>query len=74
MNLMVFFPNEFNEFFLYPHICFSSYYRTNSTRDSSKTLIDVFSNTSIGNNISGNLTATVSDHLPQFYHFAKNFP
>ena len=36
-------------------------------RDSSKTLIDnIFSNTLIENTISGNLTATISDHLPQF--------
>ena len=35
-------------------------------RGSSKTLIDnIFSNT-IENTISGNLTATISDHLPQF--------
>ena len=36
-------------------------------RDTSKTLIDnIFSNTLIKNTISGNLTATISDHLPQF--------
>ena len=36
-------------------------------RDSSKTLIDnIFSNTLIENTISGNLTATISDQLPQF--------
>ena len=36
-------------------------------RDSSKTLIDnIFSNTLIENTISSNLTATISDHLPQF--------
>ena len=36
-------------------------------RDTSKTLIDnIFSNTLIENTISGNLTATISDHLPQF--------
>ena len=36
-------------------------------RDSSKTLIDnIFSNILIENTISGNLTATISDHLPQF--------
>ena len=34
-------------------------------RDSSKTLIDnIFSNTLIENTISGNLTATISDHIP----------
>ena len=36
-------------------------------RDSSKTLIDnIFSNSLIENTISGNLTAALSDHLPQF--------
>ena len=36
-------------------------------RDSSKTLIDnIFSNTLIENTISGNLTAAIFDHLPQF--------
>ena len=36
-------------------------------RDSSKTLIDsIFSNILIEITISGNLTATISDHLPQF--------
>ena len=35
-------------------------------RDTSKTLIDnIFSNILIENTISGNLTATISDHLPQ---------
>ena len=35
-------------------------------RDTSKTLINnIFSNTLIENTISGNLTATISDHLPQ---------
>ena len=43
-------------------------YITQSTRirDSRKILFDtIFSNTLIGNIISGNLTATISDHLPQ---------
>ena len=36
-------------------------------RDSSKTLIDnVFSNDLIENTISGNVTATISVHLPKF--------
>ena len=35
--------------------------------DTTKTLFDnIFSNTLIENTISGNLTATISDHLPQF--------
>ena len=44
-------------------------YITQSTRirDSSKILFGtIFSNTLIENIISGNLTATISDHLPQF--------
>ena len=35
-------------------------------RNSSKTLIDIFSNTFIENIMSGNLTAAISDHLPKF--------
>ena len=42
--------------------------------DSNKTLIDnIFSNTLIENTISGNLTATVSDYLPQFIPIWKKF-
>ena len=44
-------------------------------RDSSKTLIDnIFSNTLIENTILGNLTATTSDHLPQFIILPDIFP
>ena len=32
----------------------------------SKTLIDMFSNVILPDSVSGNLTATISDHLPQF--------
>ena len=53
--------------------CLSSHffllYITHPTRirDSSKTLIDnIFSNTLIENTISGNLTATITDHLARF--------
>ena len=35
-------------------------------RDSSKTIDNIFLNTLVENTISGNLTATISDHLPQF--------
>ena len=35
-------------------------------RDSSKTIDNIFSNALIENTISGNLTAIISDHLPQF--------
>ena len=45
-----------------PHILQSSRVTTNS-----KTLIDnIFSNMAVPNIISGNLTASISDHLPQF--------
>ena len=46
---------------LFPHII-----QPTRISDSSKTLIDIFSNTMIENTISGNLAATISDHLPQF--------
>ena len=58
--------NEFldsssSHFFL-PHIT-----QPTRIRDSSKTLIDnIFSNILIENTVSDNLTATISDHLPQF--------
>ena len=43
-------------------------------RDSSKTLIDnIFSNTLIENNILGNLTAAISEHLVQFITIWKKF-
>ena len=43
-------------------------------RDTSKTFSDnTFSNTLIENTISGNLTATISDHVPQFIIFAYIF-
>ena len=47
--------------------CTTKLHYTTRIRDSSKALIDnIFSNTLIENTISGNLTATISDHLPQF--------
>ena len=42
-------------------------------RDSTKTTIDIFSNTLIENTISSNLTATISDHLPQFIILPNSF-
>ena len=43
-------------------------------RDTSKTFSDnIFSNTLIENTISGNLTATISDHLRQFIIFPNIF-
>ena len=48
--------------FLLPHIVQSTRIRNNS-----KALIDnIYSNVITPNNISGNITATISDHLPQF--------
>ena len=44
-----------------PHILEPSRVTTNS-----KTLIDIFSNMAVPNIISGNLTASILDHLPQF--------
>ena len=44
-----------------PHILQLSRVTTNS-----KTLIDIFSNMAVPNIISGNLTASISDHLPEF--------
>ena len=58
-----------NEFFDYLSSHFFLPYITQPTgiKDSSKTLIDnIFSKTLIENTISGNLTATITDHLPQF--------
>ena len=54
------FPDSVSSHLFLPYI-------TQSTRirDSRKILFDtIFSNTLIGNIISGNLTATISDHLP----------
>ena len=47
---------------LLPHIV-----QPTRIRNNSKTLIDnIYSNVITPNNISGNITATISDHLPQF--------
>ena len=58
--------NEFLDSFLshyfFPHVLQPSRVTTNT-----KTLIDnIFSNMAVPNIISGNLTAPISDHLPQF--------
>ena len=58
-----------NEFLdsLSSHLLLSYITQPTKIRDSSKTLIDnIFSNTLIENTVLGNLTATISDHLPQF--------
>ena len=58
--------NEFLDF-LSPHLFLPHIKQPARIRDSNKTLINnIFSNTLIENTISGNLTATISDHLPQF--------
>ena len=58
-----------NFLMLYPlsSQCFLSHI-TQPTRikDPNKTLIDIFSHTLTKKTISGNLTATISNHLPQF--------
>ena len=47
---------------LLPHIV-----QPTRIRNNSKTLIDdIYSNITTPNNILGNITATISDHLPQF--------
>ena len=52
---------------LFSHLLFPHITQPTRIRDSSKRLIDnIFSNTLIGNTILFNLTATNSDHLPQF--------
>ena len=49
------------------HLFFPHITKPTTIRDSSKILIDnIFSNILIENTISGNLTATISDHSPQF--------
>ena len=56
------FIDSLSSHFFLPHIT-----QPTRIRDSSKTLIDnIFSNTLIENTILGNLTATISDQLPQF--------
>ena len=58
--------NEFLDF-LSSHLLLPHIIQPTRIRDSSKTLIDnIFSSTLIENTISGNLTPTISDHLPQF--------
>ena len=56
------FLDSFSSHYFLPHILQPSRVTTNS-----KTLIDyIFSNIAVPNIISGNLTASTSDHLPQF--------
>ena len=58
-----------NEFLdsLFSHLFLPHLTQATRIRDFSKTLIDkIFSNTLMENTISGNLTATISNHLPQF--------
>ena len=55
------FLDSLSSHYFLPHILQPSRVTTNS-----KTLIDIFSNMAVPNIISGNLTASISDHLPQF--------
>ena len=56
------FLDSLSSHMLLPHIDQSA-----RTRNNSKTLIDnIYSNLITPNNILGNITATMSDHLPQF--------
>ena len=65
MNYYTSFPQKTN--LLSSHLFLPHITKTTRIRDCSKTLIDnIFSNTLIENTVSVNLTATISDHLPQF--------
>ena len=55
------FLDSLSSHYFLPHILQSSMITTNS-----KTLTDIFSNMAVPNMISGNLTASISDHLPKF--------
>ena len=56
------FLDSLSSHMLLPHIV-----QPTRIRNNSKTLIDnIYSNVITPNNISGNITATISDHLPQF--------
>ena len=55
--------DSFSSHMILPHIV-----QPTRIRNNSKTLIDnIYSNVITPNNISSNLTATISDHLPQFF-------
>ena len=74
------FLDSLSSYYFLPHILQPSRVTTNS-----KTLLDnIFSNMAVPNIISGNLTASISDHLPQFlvasniffnssYHKSNNY-
>ena len=60
--------------FLFSHLFLPHITQPTRIRDSSQILIDnIFSNILIENTISGNLTATISDHLPQFIILSNIF-
>ena len=57
------FLDSLSSHMLLPHIV-----QPTGTRKNSKTLTDnIYSNVITSDNISGNITATISDHLPQFF-------
>ena len=63
------FLDSLSSHYFLPHILQPSRVTTNS-----KTLIDnIFSNMAVPNIISGNLTASISDHLPQFLVARNSF-
>ena len=70
VDLMKYDNHSTNEFLdsLSLHLFLPHITQPTRIRDSSKTLIidNIFSKTLIENTISGNLTGTISDHLPQF--------
>ena len=63
------FLDSLSSHMLLPHIV-----QPTRIRNNSKTLIDnIYSNVITPNNISGNITATISDHLLQFFVAPDNF-
>ena len=63
------FLDSLSSHMLLPHIEQPTRIKSNS-----KTLIDnIYSDVITPNNISGNITATISDHLPQFFIAPDNF-
>ena len=63
------FLDSLSSHMLLPHIL-----QPTRTRNNSKTLIDnIYSKVITPNNISGNITATISDHLPNFFFVSDIF-
>ena len=65
--------NEFLDY-LSSHMLLPHILQPTRTRNNSKTLIDnIYSKVITPNNISGNITATISDHLPNFFFVSDIF-